>query len=338
MVNARLVPVILVLAGSSAAFSNPTGIQKYHTGLIPLSYGKCATLDLQVSAAFQNASGAQLISHQCVDGPKGAEIVISYYTGSGRDIQLTSTRDMDLEHDLTGRGYIEEEADCEARKTAITAQFIAATGLQPFFTRCMSDQGVDWSNHPWHVAIDAIGVGAMTYQYIENSTSEGLSSDPKAFFQSIREYLQARANTSVVEVTEVLDGAAFGSVVISTFTKEKLIVGAIDGTANKIAADCAIEAGELQTAANASGIRLMATGCVKKPMRGHMIKSLFEGHDRLRLETTGLMFRDTQTCRTMRPNTLADMRAALGDDVIAILCSDFGRDSTAIAVLKPEHE
>lgn len=338
MVNARFISAILALTGSSVVFSSPEGIQKYHTGLIPLSYGKCATLDLQVLAAFQNASGTQIISHQCVDGPKGSEIEISYHSSNGRDIQLTSTRYLETEHDLTGRGYIKKEEDCEARKSAITSQFTASTGLQPFFTRCMTDQGIDSSNHPWHVAIDAVGVGEMNYQFIRQSTSEGLSSDPKVFLQSVRDYLTTRDNTSVVDVTETLDGAAFGSVVISVFTKEKLVINSIEGTSNKLAADCAIEATQLHAAANSSGVRLMATGCVNKPLNGHMTKSLIEGHDRVRFESTGIKFNTVQDCRTKRPNTLADMRATLGDDVIAIMCSDKTNDVTAFVVLKPDRE
>lgn len=323
---------ILTFVISSTAYSMDGALKYYRTGVIPRAYGNCDTLKAQAAESFAKATNLRVVSSQCDQNSRGANVQLTYVSDHNQEIEITTTRAHSDYDDVAGRGYTKTLADCEARKESVVEIFRTSTGLQPFFVHCMEDPAANESTHPWHVGIDAVGSGAMTYQYIDRSLSDGLSSDPQEFLNHVRDYLRARPDTNIVDVVYRFDALDFARIGIASFAKKRIDANKIDGLSNRRPEDCAIEADAVGAAATLGGIRVMTFGCANH--RGDVSSTVIitEGRVKLFFNTTGIEYETMDACRGARSSIFADMRGALGDTVVGVTCSDGARKPTAFVI------
>lgn len=324
----------LIALNAAAQGSSNSSLGHYSTGVIPKSYGSCEALASQVSEAFLNAAEVELISTKCESNSHGSVVSLTYVEKS-TPIQFSSTRGRSVTDDIAGRGYIATQQECEARKAVVIEQFKTATGLQPFFAYCMEDEAANYSTHPWHVAIEAVGIGAMTYQYIDRMVSEGLATDPAAFITEVKEYFHARPDTALVDAVYRMDNLSFARVGIALFAKKHVSVNKYEFLALERQKDCEFEARELKAAAIRSGMPVIGHGCQYRVSDFYRTFLIVETRAKLSYDSTGLSFESMDACRAARSKVFEDMKRAIGDRVVGISCSDLSYGPTAYVILKP---
>ena len=327
--------VILALGIAPSAHAKDGVLKHYRTGFIPKSYGTCEQLKTVVSDAFAKAANVRIISSQCESGSRGANIELTYASPTNEAIEIAMTRSLSDYDDVAGRGYMKTQKECEERKVAVTDQFRTATGLEPFFVRCMEDEAANETTHPWHVGIDAVGVGAMSYQYIDRMLSDGLTSDPEVFLSEIHEYFSKRPDTSFVDAVYRWDALDFARVGIAVFSKKRITLTKRDGVTTRKKDDCTFEADELRNAANLGQMTVISHGCSLHHATYPIPFVLLEGGDRLYFDTTGIQYETMEACRAARSSTFEDMRQTIGATVIGISCSN-GTDKPEAFVIQKD--
>jgi hypothetical protein len=329
-----LITASLTITATKTQASLADSIGHYSTGVIPKSYGLCDTLKPRIESAFITSANVEIIATECHSSSRGSVVTLNFVNGS-KPIEFNSTRGRTAGEDLAGRGYIKTQAECEVRRANVVEQFKTATGLQPFFDYCTEDEAANSSTHPWHVAIEATGAGAMKYQYTDRMLSDGLSTDPTTLTNEVKQYFSARPETLLVDVVYRMDALSFGRIGIAVFAKNHVSINKNEFLSTRLAPDCAFEAEELKLAAARSGMVVIGHGCQLDTRGSNSTFLITETRATLSHDRTGITFEDMSACRAARSSVLEDMRKLLGESVVGIHCSDMSDGPTAYVILKP---
>lgn len=331
----KLTSIAIVSGLLWASAMSASSLGHFTAGPMPSSYGNCEALKPKVAEAFSRASGADIVSTDCHGSADGTVVTITYIE-NGAPIEFSTTRARSVTDDIAGRGYIKTQNECETRKDSVAETFKIATGLTPFLVHCMEDEAANSSTLPWHVAIEAIGVGQMNYQFIDRMLSDGLSTDPEALTTEIKNYFNSRPDTVLVASVYRMDNIGFAHVSAALFTKKRVSVNKYEFLSTRREKDCAFEAEELKAAANRSGMPVVGHGCQVRGQNYHKTFLIAETHDKLSFDSTGIKYESMEACRSARTNVYEDMRRRVGDSVVGVHCSDGTDEPTAYIILKPE--
>jgi hypothetical protein len=332
----------IILFSGFLSFSAPSlqpalasSLGHYSTGVIPKSYGSCDALKAKISSAFVSATDVDLVSTECSSNSHGSTVTLNYVDNS-KPVEFNTTRGRSVTDDIAGRGYIKTLQECESRKASVVEKFTTATGLQPFLVYCMEDEAANTSTHPWHVAIEAAGAGAMTYQYMDRMLSEGLSTDPTALTDEIKQYFTSRPETLLVDVVYRMDSLGFARIGLAVFAKKYVSINKYEFLATRREQDCTFEADELKQAAIRAGMPVVGHGCQFRTSDPSKTFLITETRAKLSFDRSGISFENMEACRSARSNVFEDMKAKIGDSVVGIHCSDTFDGPTAYVIFKPE--
>ncbi len=323
-----------LLAASHAHSMQTDSIGHYTTGLIPKSYGHCESLKPEISRAFMEAANVELLSTECSSRSSGSVLTLNYVETS-RPVEFNTTRGRSVNDDIAGRGYIKTETECETRKPGVVQVFKAATGLNPFLVYCTEDEAANSSTHPWHVAIEAVGIGNMTYQYIDRMLSDGMSTNPEALTTEIKQYFSSRPDTMVVDAVYRIDNISFARVGIALLAKKRVSINKYEFLTTRSERDCGFEADELKAAALRAGMPVVGHGCQFRQSDYHKTFLITETRSQLSYDTTGITFDTMEACRAAREVLFQDMRRRLGDTVVGISCRSGADQPTAFVIFRP---
>ena len=332
-----LVPIMSLSAASllaGSAVAETSAIFKYSATNIPLNYGTCEEHKQRLSQALSARGDARVVSSNCETLNGTMTVEFTYATSSGRPLELTSTRDLDGQ-DIDGRGYMSTREECENATTAVVDKFITATGLNPFMVYCTQDKPAFVAFNPWHVAIDAFGVGRQQYFLATRLSASNISGDTSAYTQRVKDYFNARANTTLVDVRLMSDSMRMQRLVVGLFADSYVSLGTLDSVITKTSAECDEEAAAFGTAAAQAPRGIITYGCKANFGRsGHTPFVIYEGISRefLSVTDTGITFATMSDCKAKRDMTLRHLQEVVGTSVTGVLCDNSREKTRAFAV------
>jgi hypothetical protein len=300
-------------------------------GHLPPSYGTCDTLKPNLANAFAQATQVDVLSIQCESDSLGSKLTINYVESSSQPLIFTTTTYTLAGDDVAGRGYMKTEDECQARKEVIVEQFKTATGLNPFITYCKKE--LRNNSHRWHVAIDAVGAGKMSYYFVDELMSDGVSTDPSALISEVNQYFQTRSDVIIVDTVMRTDDLNFTRLGVAMFAAEPIKFSKETYLAVSSDTDCAFEAAELKAAATRAGLGVIGHGCQFRHADFNKTFLLTEGRKALSFDSTGITYESMEACRAARNNLFQDLHRRIGNDVVGVHCSDGFLAPTAFALM-----